>query len=405
MYHFRHTNCDVNDNFASLLFKNATSASAMQRPLIHIQLQFDTRYGRDIARGIISYARQNTQWQLSHVDMHVDLVLHSQSRGVIGQFYYPSGQGFMIDSKIPLVKVGQESPDLQVPLVASDDRAVGQMAADYLSSLGLEHFAFACSGRWPFAQDRLHGFLDGINSKSHQPGMLFFGTGETNTQVSDYEQQLTHWLVSLPKPCGVFCANDATGIDLIRLARLSGIHVPTDLAVLGVDDDEINCEFSEVPLSSIAQPLDSIGYEAARLMDLYLKQPDRKPQTIRLPPVKVVRRASSDMLALDDSDVAKALRLIRDNATRDINVTWVVKQWSVNRRSLERRFVKLVGHSLLDEIHRVRFEHAKSLLAQTMMSLKEVAASSGFYDARYMATCFRNKMGISPSDYRKQFAR
>ena len=120
MYHFRHTNCDVNDNFASLLFKNATSASAMQRPLIHIQLQFDTRYGRDIARGIISYARQNTQWQLSHVDMHVDLVLHSQSRGVIGQFYYPSGQGFMIDSKIPLVKVGQESPDLrQVELMRS----------------------------------------------------------------------------------------------------------------------------------------------------------------------------------------------------------------------------------------------------------------------------------------------
>ncbi|HAI11702.1 MAG TPA: hypothetical protein DCM28_08355 [Phycisphaerales bacterium] len=405
MCNFRHNNCDVNDKIATLLFEIATGTPIMQRPLIHVQLQFDTRCGRDIARGIIAYARQYTQWQFSHVDMHETLVLNAQSSGVIGQFYLPESYSVVNGAQIPLVKVGQQSPNVQVPLVASNDRAIGHMAAEYFLSLGLEHFAFASGGRWPFAQERLQGFINEINNKSHCSTKLFFGTAETKVQIPDYEQKMIQWLKSLPKPCGIFCANDSAGIELIRLARISGLRIPTDMAVLGVDDDEIYCEFSEIPLSSIVQPLYTIGYEAARLMDLHLKDPDRKPQTIRLPPVKVVRRASSDMLALDDADVAKALRLIRDNATRDINVAWVVKQWSVNRRSLERRFVKLVGHSLLDEIHRVRFEHAKSLLAQTMMSLKEVAASSGFYDARYMATCFRQKLGISPSDYRKQFAR
>lgn len=377
----------------------------MYRPLIHVQLQFDTRCGRDIARGVIAYARQNTQWQLCNIDMHDQLVLTDQSCGVISQFYLPDNYKFMEDSGIATVKVGQQTPHFHGPLVATNDRAVGQMAAEYLLSLGLEHFAFLSSGRWPFAEDRLHGFASGLKHKTENQVTLFFGTHETLVQIPDYEVQLSAWLKNLPKPCGVFCANDASGIDMIRVARMSGLRIPTELAVLGVDDDEIYCEFSEVPLSSIVQPLYTIGYEAARLMDLHLKQPQRKPQSIRLPPVKVVRRASSDMLALDDTDVSEALRVIRDNATRDINVSWVVKQWSVNRRSLERRFIKLVGHSLLEEIHRVRFEHAKGLLSDTMLSLKEVAASSGFNDARYMATSFRTKLGISPSDYRKQFTR
>ncbi len=375
----------------------------MKRPLIHVQLQFDTRCGRDIARGIINYARQNTQWQLSHVDMHVPLVLNPQSSGVIGQLYMPQDYKHILEACIPIVKVGQQTPNFRGPLVASNDRAIGQMAGNYLMSLGLEHFAFCSSGRWPFAEDRLEGFMQALCREHPGPVENHFGTDHTLSQSLDFEQQITQWIKNLPKPCGIFCSNDATGIDVIRIARMAGIHIPGDLAVLGVDDDEIYCEFSEVPLSSIAQPLQTIGYEAARLMDLHLRDPDRKPQTIRLPPVKVVRRASSDMLAIGDPDVSKALRLIRDHATQDINVTWVVKQWSVNRRSLERRFTKHVGHSLLDEIHRVRFEHAKHLLADSSQNLKQVAASSGFNDARYMATCFRQKLGISPSEYRRQF--
>lgn len=377
----------------------------MPRPLIHIQVQFSTRCGRDIARGVIAYARQHTQWQLRSIDMRRPLVLSPQSVGVIGQLYLPCEYEHLLNSGLALVKVGQQSPLYHGPLVATNDRAVGQMAGEYLSGLGLGHFAFISSGRWPFADDRLEGYIRYIEKKSLGPVHIFFGTDDTLAQLPDYEIQLCDWLRSLPKPCGVFCANDATGVDLIRLALESGLRIPTDMAVLGVDDDEMFCELSEVPLSSIAQPLVTIGYEAARMMDICLKQPDRKPLTIRLPPVKVVSRASSDMLALDDADVSRALRLIRDNATTDINVAWVVKQWPINRRSLERRFIKLVGHSLLDEIHRVRFEHARSLLADTNLSLKEIAASSGFNDARYMATCFRQKLGVSPSDYRRQFVR
>lgn len=377
----------------------------MQRPMIHIQLQFDTRCGRDIARGVIAYARQHTQWQLKHVEMGGTLHLTPLSRGVIGQMYLPEEQCNLPRASLPVVMVGQQAPGFHGPLVGTNDRAVGLLAAEYLLSLRLTHFAYLSAGNWPFARDRLDGFAQGVRQSMQKKVDAFIGTAHMLHQMADYESLINEWLTKLPKPCGIFCSNDIAGIELIRLARGLGLRIPTDLAVLGVDDDEIYCEFSEVPLSSIAQPLYTIGYEAARLMDLQLKQPDRTPQTIRLPPVKVVRRASSDMLALDDADVSHALRLIRDNATRDINVSWIVKQWPVNRRSLERRFIKHVGHSLLEEIHRVRFEHARSLLADTMLTLKEVAASSGFNDARYMATSFRQKLGISPSDYRKQFAR
>jgi LacI family transcriptional regulator len=377
----------------------------MKRPMIHVQLQFDTRCGRDIARGIIHYARQNTHWQLCNVDMHVPLILNQQSKGVIGQLYFPQHYQPVIDAHIPIVKVGQESPTYRGPLVATNDRAVGQMAANYFLSLGLKHFAYCSSGRWPFAEDRLEGFMKIIESHKLSPVHIHFGTNQNLAQATDYDEQITDWVINLPKPCGIFCSNDSTGIELIRIAGLANIRIPTELAVLGVDDDEMFCEFSEVPLSSIAQPLYTIGYEAARLMDLHLQDPNRKSQTIRLPPVKVVRRASSDMLAIADPDVSHALRIIREHATQDINVSWVVKQWSVNRRSLERRFIKHVGHTLLDEIHRVRFEHAKHLLADTNLSLKQVAASSGFNDARYMATCFRQKLNTSPTDFRKQYAR
>jgi LacI family transcriptional regulator len=368
-------------------------------------MQFETRFARDIAKGIIAYTRHSTSWQLRNSEVSSKIHTTLQSAGVIGSLYPPSLYKPILDAGLPLVLVGQCEPGYDGAVVSTDDVALGQMAGDYLAGLGLRHFAFISSGRWPFAVNRFHGFTKYLLDHEQQKPMDFFGIAEQPTSQPDFEMLLERWLQRLPKPCGLFCCNDWVGKEVIRLARGMGLRVPADLAVLGVDDDEIDCEFSEVPLSSIAQPLYTIGYEAARLMDQQIKQGKRITQAIMLPPLKVVRRASTDMLAVDDADVCKALQLIRDNATTDINVAWVVKQWPVNRRSLERRFTRHVGHTLLDEIHRVRFDHARYLLANTTLSLKEVAASSGFNDARYMATCFREKMLISPSEYRSQFVR
>jgi LacI family transcriptional regulator len=211
------------------------------------------------------------------------------------------------------------------------------------------------------------------------------------------------WLASLPKPVAVFAANDLWGFELVQAARELRLHVPDDVALLGVDNEELLCEIAHPPLSSIRMGAEQIGHAAVSLLErLLLRQ--RIPKDIaRVPPLEVVTRQSSDVLAVEDPDVAAALRHIRQHALRGLNVKELLNEVPLNRRTLERRFVSVLGHTPLEEIRRIRIERAKVLL-QTDLPMYEVASRSGFGTAEYLATSLRQATGSTPTAYRRQFA-
>jgi LacI family transcriptional regulator len=177
--------------------------------------------------------------------------------------------------------------------------------------------------------------------------------------------------------------------------------VPDDVAVVGVDNDELMCELSSPPLSSVALDLERAGYEAARLLDSLMSRRVNGEPLVQVEPLYIATRQSSDVIAQSDPCIATALRFIKDHAGQPIDVSYVVEEVGVSRRTLERRFVHAVGRSVLAEVTRCRLERAKRLLLETDLPSQRVAAAAGFGSVKTFNRLFRRSTSISPQRFRQ----
>jgi LacI family transcriptional regulator len=198
--------------------------------------------------------------------------------------------------------------------------------------------------------------------------------------------------------------DDDRGRQSLTACREGEMQVPEDVAVIGVDNDEVLCDVSDPPLSSVALDTESAGYEAAALLDGLMAGRVRQPKRILVPPLFVVQRRSTDIVAANDRDVAMALRFIHERAGKPIAVKEIARASSLSRRMLELRFRRAVGRTIHEEIERSRLERAKRLLAETGMPIAEVALAAGFASAGYFSKVFRHATGLPPGEYRNRAA-
>lgn len=214
--------------------------------------------------------------------------------------------------------------------------------------------------------------------------------------------KLRRWLSALPKPVGLFAGNDLCGSQLSEACHEAGLRIPEDVALVGVDNDDLFCELTRPSLSSVAIPAERIGYEAASLLDRRLEgvKPPRKP--LLFPPLGVVARQSSDLVASDEPEVTAALRFIRNHSHTPISVSDVLREIAVSRSGLERQFRQVLRRGVGDEIRRAHLERAKSLLAGTDLSVAVVAKQSGYSGIKHLCTVFRQATGLTPTAYRRR---
>jgi LacI family transcriptional regulator len=207
---------------------------------------------------------------------------------------------------------------------------------------------------------------------------------------------------------GLFACNDVWGCQLSEACRQSEVAVPEEVAILGVDNDDLLCELARPSLSSVAVPGEAIGFEAAALLDRMLRRgrgearPGTRKPPLLLPPRQVVTRRSSDILAVDDPYVAEALGVIRRRSGRATSVDDVVDLVPLSRRSLERRFRNCLGRGVWEEIRRVQVERAKELLAGTELPMSAVAAAAGFSESKQLSVVFRQETRMTPTAFRRQ---
>lgn len=373
-------------------------------PRILLTTRYESRFFREIFHGIVAYAHQHTHWQMvCQIDATAAQLRDIAPAGIFTTGAEPGAHKWARAANIPLVMLSPAVQDPRASLVSVDEEAVGAMAVDHFASLGVKHLAYVGHGDWPFVHYRLAGFLNAAAGRGYGPVSQLVGLLYNPRRRPRFERDLRAMLGTLPRPCGLFAAGDTVGVIIVQTCREMGLRVPDDIAVLGVDNDELACELSEVPLSSIVQPLGAIGYEAAHLMHQQIQSNTNQPARVALPPVRVVGRASTDLIAIEDEDVAAALRLIKNHFAEPINVAWVVDHLPVARRSLYRRFMKLVGRTVLQQIRHVRFQRAKELLAESDLSLDMVAKRSGFANALWMADSFRRELRTTPSRFRRGF--
>jgi LacI family transcriptional regulator len=290
--------------------------------------------------------------------------------------------------------------------IINDDTAIGMTGAEHLCELGLRNFAYAGFDGQPWSLGRLEGFRHRLSQAGFDVHCRLVPFHLRRPAAARGEQELVRWLEDLPKPVGLMACNDEFALSLCELCRCSELHVPDEVAILGVDNDEVLCEMSSPPLSSIAILAQHAGHEAARLLDLRLREKKSScGEMVIARPSHVVRRQSTDMMTVDDPEVAETLRFIRQNMHRTIQVADLLEHLQISRRILERRFKQLLGRSPHEEILRVRVEKVKQLLASSHLTLPDIAERVGFAHFEYMSVMFRKATGQTPGQYRRQFRR
>lgn len=383
-------------------------------PKVALLIETSRGFGRGILRGIVRYARLHGPWAFYITPGDFEQELPKMERwggtGIIARIENQRIADAILATKLPLVAMDLSEEQLrpghplsEVPEVRSDSEAAARLAAEHLLERGFRHYAFVGIPRRVWSRRRQEAFCERIDQAGF--AVHVYPISQRNHSDWGHEQTvLARWLSDLPKPVGLMACNDDRGREVLVACRLAGIQVPEQVAVIGVDNDSLLCELSDPPLSSVALNAQRGGYEAAALLDEMMRNPGRHvgPQRIIVPPLHVVTRRSTDILALEDAEIAAALRFIHDNAGLPIQVDDVVRELHWARRTLEMRFQRVVGRSIRAEIERVRMERAKRLLQETDLSIPKIAQAAGFNNPNYFGLVFRRVVGVAPSAYRRQ---
>jgi len=288
-------------------------------------------------------------------------------------------------------------------VVCLDDLAAGAMAATHLREGRPAAFAFLGQPAVPHSRNRQKGFYAELQRRGDDGRIAEPFDHPGITHDLEHWPAMIEWVRRLTRPVAVFAADDVAAHDLAAACRRAEIAVPEQVAILGVNNDDLLCESAWPALSSIDAGFPLIGYAAAHLMDRLLagERLERSQRHVRLPPLRVVRRRSPDLLAVTDPMVAVALRFIQEHACDPCSVEDVLDQLAVSRRTLELRFVKALGHTPREQMLRTQMEAARLLLIQPGMRLPTIARRCGFSDQSAFARAFRRVVGRSSSEYRR----
>jgi LacI family transcriptional regulator len=366
-------------------------------------------YCRGILRGIRDFAQGKPRWVLMPVRPEPEAVRELRRfrpSGIIAHAFSRELVEAVQGLGRPWVTVYKVEPDEALPRVGVDNVRVGEAAAAHLLDRGFRHFAFVGHRDYPYSVEREAGFRRTIERVGHslnryleRDQIQFHSMGN----LWALDPRIHKWARSLPKPVGIFATNDIWGLQLAEVCRQVGLRVPEDVALVGVDNDDLLCELARPSLSSVALPLTRIGHEAAALLDRLLAGAEPPAGPLLFPPTKVEVRQSSDVLAMADRDVAEAVSFIREHGDQPIQVRDVLRAVPVCRRTLERHFRQSLNRGLWEEIRRVHLERAKSLLADTEVRIGTVAERAGFSDPKQLSVVFRQETGLTPTEYRRKF--
>lgn len=386
----------------------------MRRKRKRIALIYDAAlpYDVQVMSGVADYARQLDEWEIFIEERALNQQrLPDLSRwdgdGVIADFDHPQVARQVVASGLPVVAFGGGYGGYplgsHVPCVLTDNAAISRLAFGHLSSRGFKNFGF-----FGYARDSTHGWsreremafrslAEAGNCQLH----AFHASINTGSNWQHFNDRAMRWLKSLPKPVGVMAATDKRARRLLEVCRAAKIRVPEEVAVIGVDNDRLLCELSFPPLTSIEQGTHEMGRCAGEILNRLLQ--GRPPKAIRtvVPPAGVVTRASTDTLATDDSDAARAMSLINEHACHGLTPQQVCREVGRSRVGLDERFKASFGRTLAKAILDARLARAHELVVSSSLPLKEVADRSGFRSVQHMTTLFRQHHNRTPAAIRQ----
>lgn len=375
---------------------------------------FTERYAYNLLKGVLAYAKNHEPWVVCRMPPSykkaygIEGVLKWaktwQADAIIGQFDNEDNVDLFRQHGIIAIAQDYKARFPNIPNITGKYRKMGHMAADFFLAKGFSHFAFYGYGDAVWSQERCEGFRERLAERGYADHFSAYQRQSIDDLWFYEAPPLLAWLRGLPHPTALMACDDNQGNRITEICRSNGIRVPDEIAILGVDNDEIICNLSDPPLSSISHNVVQGGFETAQLIDHLLNEEEGKEEVrdIVIRPVGIVSRLSTDFYATNDVCIQKVLRYIRLNLHTDLSVSDLVRQVPLSRRLLEMRFKEVTHLPIHKYIFNLRMEAFAQQLLSSDAPIAEVAQQVGIDNVKNLSRRFKSLKGLSPNEYRKE---
>ncbi|MER7577934.1 DNA-binding transcriptional regulator [Streptomyces sp. NPDC126514] len=373
---------------------------------VALVVETSNAYARGLLTGIRKFVLSRPNWSLylvEHSRYETDFSwLHGwRGDGVLARIENEETAHLVRTLALPTVDLSAKRLVPEIPCVETDDAMIADLAVKHFTEQGLRRFAYCGDPRFRWSIARAKAFTQGARAHGTDAREFLM---DASAMRADERRRLASWLRTLPRPVGVLACYDIAGQEVLEACALADLRVPDDVAVLGVDNDELFCNLTSPPLSSVQPDALHTGFLAAEILDDMMTGLPHIPDVHNVPPLRIATRQSSDVVAVDEPSLAVAMHYIRDHADQALTVESVVSHTPLSRRALEYRFTTLLGRTIHSEILRVRMARVADLLASTGWTLPRIAEHLSFPHSEYMGVTFKRHTGMSPGEYRRHVA-
>jgi LacI family transcriptional regulator len=386
---------------------------------IVVMIPSSRSWERALLHGIGRYARYHGPWTL-YMDLPDYVAKQSTQKrldwlddagidGIIARVPGSYDAEDLIRTKRPFMLINVQADFKNLPSIAPDCQGLSRIAVEYFHSKGFKNLAFCGFDDNEWCHERSQYFEQIAEEYGYEATSFFEKSGftEDSGQFSKewkaQENKMIEWLTNLPKPVGILTTNDDLGRHVIQTCNIAGLAVPEEVAVLGEGNDELVCELCEPPLSSVDFNAENGGYQAAEILHQMIKGEQVSKLRVVVRSTRVVARQSTDVMAIDDPNMAKAMNFISQNFKKNIKVSDVARAARLSTRVLLNRFRKYLDRSPYEEITRVRIESAAAMLTESNLPISNVAYAIGYDEVKYFTRLFSKVQGMTPTAYRRKY--
>lgn len=394
------------------VFDKSDRTTQRKLPRVALLIETSTFFGRRLLHGIAAYIRENGPWSVDFGERSVyDRVPPWLEKwggeGVISRVSSPEIGPLVSKLGIPVIDLNEQLRGLGVPLISNDHTTIARLAAEHLLQRGFTRFGYIGHPGFFWADKRCEEFAGRVRNAG-------YACEEFHGKMEDLRalrqrfwgmetDQVARWVSGLTKPIGIMACDDFRAVQLLAACELADVAVPEQIAVIGVGDDDVACALANPPLSSVMLNARRMGYEAAALLDRLMRGESPPAQELPIPPLGVVTRQSTDLTAIADPVVAKAMRFIREHGCDGINVEDVLRHVLMSRTALQDHFRKTMKRSIHDVIVDMRLRRVMEMLAAGILSLEDIAERAGFKHVEYMSNVLKRRTGWTPARYRQEY--
>lgn len=365
---------------------------------IGLKLMFQDHYDNSVAKGVLKYSKNKIDWEINGTGYCFQEETE-EIDALIARIETIEEKEIYEKLDIPVVDIAGAFFSDKISTVRNDDWDTGVRCGNYFFNLGIKQYAMCLVSNTNWAKERMMGFCSSLNIAYDKLNCFSRPLSWWKDIYNYNDVDFKSWLKSLSVNTGLFCCNDLSAMKVSNALRHLSINVPSEVIILGVDNEELMCMLAKPTISSMALQLENIGYTAAKVLDLIINDKNKKV-VYRIPPIDVIERESTTLFYGEDVFVSQAILLIKDYIGTSFDVNDIVNQLGCSRRTLEIKFRKVLNTSIHSFIVEEKLLKARDLLITTNLQVKEISSECGFGSLQRFHSSFNKKYGVTPNKYR-----